>query len=682
MRRLLSLSIFILLVLSLLASGLRSSVVRAQEICFPEQPDVAACLHATFADYWQSQGGLPVFGYPLAPAQDEWSNELNQTIFTQWTERNRLEAHPENQPPYDILLGRMGVERLAQLGRDPMLEGREDGPKDGCLWFAETGHNVCDQQPGEYGFKTYWETHGLLDERLDAYGRSLALFGMPLTEAQVEINPADGQPYLTQWFERARFEWHPEHSGEYRVLLGLLGTEVRDGQQAVVPAEPTAPATLQPTPSPLPTATADRQLPGSPSLFGVEIAEGTAKSTASKAATMGASWVRYNGIRWDKVEATRGSYDWSVLETFEADMQQLAEQGLVPAVIVRGTPAWAQKVSGSRCSAITQEALDDFATFLRVLVERYSGAPYHVQYWELGNEPDVDPALVQDTMPYGCWGDMQDTYYGGEYYAEMLKRVYPVIKQADPSAQVILGGLLLDCDPTNPPPDKDCTPGRFLEGVLRNGGGEAFDILAYHGYAYWHNAEQDWDQAHTSWQHRGGAMPGRLDFLQRVLNEYGVHKPIMVNEIALLCWNANPACIELGFLEDQANYAVRTYTRAWANGLIGAVWYTLNTTGWHDTGLLDSRGNPRPAYHTITFLSDVLNGATYREQLDDGTLERYAFDKGKFSYHISWTNDGSTVSVPLPAGRVTVYDMYGQEVAATGEQVQIGFAPLIIEARR
>jgi hypothetical protein len=161
-----------------------------------------------------------------------------------------------------------------------------------------------------------------------------------------------------------------------------------------------------------------------------------------------------------------------------------------------------------------------------------------------------------------------------------------------------------------------------------------------------------------------------------------MHKPIMVNEIALLCWNANPACIELGFLEDQANYAVRTYTRAWANGLIGAVWYTLNTTGWHDTGLLDSRGNPRPAYHTITFLSDVLNGATYREQLDDGTLERYAFDKGKFSYHISWTNDGSTVSVPLPAGRVTVYDMYGQEVAATGEQVQIGFAPLIIEARR
>jgi len=38
---------------------------------------------------------------------------------------------------------------------------------------------------------------------------------------------SDGKVYLVQWFERARFEWHPEiQDAKYRVLLGLLGNEV------------------------------------------------------------------------------------------------------------------------------------------------------------------------------------------------------------------------------------------------------------------------------------------------------------------------------------------------------------------------------------------------------------------------------------------------------------------------
>ena len=36
----------------------------------------------------------------------------------QWFERNRLELHPENARPYDVLLGRLGADRLAQQGRD------------------------------------------------------------------------------------------------------------------------------------------------------------------------------------------------------------------------------------------------------------------------------------------------------------------------------------------------------------------------------------------------------------------------------------------------------------------------------------------------------------------------------------------------------------------------------------
>ena len=51
------------------------------------------------------------------------------------------------------------------------------------------------------------------------------MFGYPLSEAQIETN-ADGKAVLTQWFERARFEFYPDNPASSQVLLGRLGAEV------------------------------------------------------------------------------------------------------------------------------------------------------------------------------------------------------------------------------------------------------------------------------------------------------------------------------------------------------------------------------------------------------------------------------------------------------------------------
>ena len=60
----------------------------------------------------------------------------------QWFERNRLELHPENARPYDVLLGRLGADRLAQQGRDPFTFAKSS-TQAGCRYFPETQHNVC-----------------------------------------------------------------------------------------------------------------------------------------------------------------------------------------------------------------------------------------------------------------------------------------------------------------------------------------------------------------------------------------------------------------------------------------------------------------------------------------------------------------------------------------------------------
>ena len=82
-----------------------------------------------------------------------------------------------------------------------------DAPAEQC--FPETGRCIRGL------FYEYWLANG-----------GLAQQGYPLSDEFEEVNPADGQVYRVQYFERARFEHHPEPAGTpSEVLLGLLGRE-------------------------------------------------------------------------------------------------------------------------------------------------------------------------------------------------------------------------------------------------------------------------------------------------------------------------------------------------------------------------------------------------------------------------------------------------------------------------
>lgn len=454
---------------------------------------------------------------------------------------------------------------------------------------------------------------------------------------------------------------------------------------------PTAASTPEGTPTPPPTVI---PRPTDITIFGAEINRGHVGRMVEKAREANISWVRYNGIRWDEIEQTKGIRNWSAMNEVENELRRLNDAGITTVVIIRGTPDWAQKVSSTTCSSpIKEEELDTFASFVREVVIRYSTSEYGVKYWELGNEPDVDPDLLSgNPMPFGCWGDEDDPYYGGQYYAEMLKYAYPAIKKADSEAQVLSGGLLLDCDPDNPPEDSDCSPGRFLEGVLENDGASYFDIVSYHGYAFygfWETTLQDWDLQLAKWKHRGGAMLGKLDFIQETLDAYQVKKPVLATEIGLLCFDTD--CVDYRFEEEQTNYAIRTYIRAWANGLLGASWYTLNYAGWQEAGLMDKNQEPRQAYHALKFLTSHLVGTTFEQQRisNDGTFESYLFNKDEVRYEFHWSNGDATFDHPLPEGAEAAF-RFGKTSAEDGYEsvdieglsyVPVDFYPIMIEVR-
>jgi hypothetical protein len=62
-----------------------------------------------FLDYWQKNGGLAQQGYPISDEFTEKSDLNGQTYTVQYFERAVFELHPENQPPYDVLLSQLGT---------------------------------------------------------------------------------------------------------------------------------------------------------------------------------------------------------------------------------------------------------------------------------------------------------------------------------------------------------------------------------------------------------------------------------------------------------------------------------------------------------------------------------------------------------------------------------------------
>jgi hypothetical protein len=446
-----------------------------------------------------------------------------------------------------------------------------------------------------------------------------------------------------------------------------------------------------------------RGFPPIPTSFGVEILPNRLDnpSELNLVSQAGVYWARIFVIDWSQIEPIKSDppvYHWEMVD--ESDLQNANSRGLRVIATVKFTPSWAQKIPGAICGPILQNELARFAQFMQTVVQRYSSYPYNVKFWEMGNEPDIDPALVPPDIGYGCWGDANDDYYGGGYYAEMLKAVYPVIKAEDPRAQVLLGGLLLDCDPEHPPAGKDCKSAKFLEGILRhngaNDGSDYFDIVSFHGYPPFMNtlyqgnyvSPLGWDEQNPGWVNQmgadgvGGVVMGKIHFIQNVLSSYSVSKPLMHTEGSLMCpeWNTSqcnpPTNI---FYETQADYVVWLYVRNLAAGVESTIWYSFEDPGWRFCGLLDEQGQPKPAYNAFKFLTQELKSANYVGAVTQyPELRGYEFSvPGKWIW-VLWAPDEQPHPITLPLGTKLVYDKYGNNITPTGSDITVNH-PIYVE---
>jgi hypothetical protein len=158
-----------------------------------------------FLEYWDQHGGLPQQGLPISKQLRIKSEIDGRTYVVQYFERAIFELHPENMPPYDVLLSLLGtLHYQTRYSRDsaPGQRASTDRP----LVFAETGKTLGGR------FREYWEANG-----------GLAQNGYPISNEFEEENALDKQVYTVQYFERAVYEFHPENQPPYDVLLTHLG---------------------------------------------------------------------------------------------------------------------------------------------------------------------------------------------------------------------------------------------------------------------------------------------------------------------------------------------------------------------------------------------------------------------------------------------------------------------------
>ncbi len=417
-------------------------------------------------------------------------------------------------------------------------------------------------------------------------------------------------------------------------------------------------------------------------IFGIQSSSFTFTNNPNLVTDISPTWARGLTISWAAFEPTQGAQVEESLATFEQNLLRLQSQGLTPIVTITGTPTWAQKIAGYTCGPMRSEYFPAFALFIKRMVLRYSQAPYFIHYWEIWNEPDVDVAHAQPNDTLGCWGDINDANYGGGYYGQMLQAVYPSVKQADPGAQVLVGGLLLDCDPglseIDPKPDNPgCKSSRFLNGVLAQGAGSSFDGISFHAYDYYSGILGQYSSRYWGSGGRNGpALLAKANYIKKVLADFQVSGKFLMNtEVALIL--GEDGITSDDFELTKAGYVGIAYSSAMAAGLRANVWFSL-TNDWRYSGLLNNTKEPLPAYYAYQFARQEIGTSVYHRAITNYQgVQGYEFTKGDRLIWVIWAPDGSTLD-NLPADPLTIYDALGHPQALTSP-IPVTSSPIYIE---
>ncbi len=433
----------------------------------------------------------------------------------------------------------------------------------------------------------------------------------------------------------------------------------------------------------------DDPLPVQPAgLFGVELNPIDLSGGLGWITPTLTTWTKGVEIAWSDVEPNQGNRNWNSLASAVVELKNAAENNLTPIVVVGGAPEWAQKYQSptstfKQCGPVDAAYYDEFAAFMVDLIHYLGSQAVHVQYWEFWNQPEMPyisaPATSQSPVD-GCWGEPGTLNYGGNDYAKLLKTSYSEITVIDPSAQILVGSLYLECDPSNPPVGQACESAGFINGILEEESiqGPLFNGISFQAYDFFGGAEGRYQNANwlTSWNTTGPVGIAKAQYLKLRLQAFGIAGKYLINSKNTL---VDPTCSQsspyncpkftLYLEETKAYYVAQSYAAAIAEGFAGNIWFDGTGTWRRNNGLLTLNQTPDPlfAYKAYDFAAQMLDGAQLVTRVTDyPAISGYEFGFASSNNHIwvIWSTSASAQLIRLPAMPNAVYDVDGTALPA------------------
>lgn len=187
-------SLITVLLLAVFPAWTTSLAQAEDQVFFPE---TGHWVKGEFLETYQRVAEpLLLYGYPITEAFIDRAS--GRTV--QYFQRARLELHPDAIPELRVQLTPLG-EYLYTPGQPLPLP--DNFPA--CRLYPQTGFQVC------YTFLEFFNAHG-----------GVAQFGYPISNFEYH------DERIVQYFQRSRFEWHPERPSGERVTLTDLGRHYFD----------------------------------------------------------------------------------------------------------------------------------------------------------------------------------------------------------------------------------------------------------------------------------------------------------------------------------------------------------------------------------------------------------------------------------------------------------------------
>lgn len=131
----------------------------------------------------------------------------------------------------------------------------------------------------------------------------------------------------------------------------------------------------------------------------------------------GERWIRED-IRWSRVQARSGSFDWTLYDQL---FQNATLRGYSVLPLIDDAPAWVSAYPGT----VPASGVTPFATFVKAFVARY-GATGTGSFWKA--HPELDPNYAPRTVE--LWNEVYGTWWTPDHSATLPSTYANMIKAA------------------------------------------------------------------------------------------------------------------------------------------------------------------------------------------------------------------------------------------------------------